>query len=230
VSKAGKKAPGRVEVPADLLLASFGAEGAIAMRLHDRVPRILNPAAAVAFEAIRAGGGPEGAAEALRSAYGIPAATARRDAEALLAGLAAEGLVGLDGKIPGPPPLPAGWDRDQEADMSEPKRDPAPAPGAGEPAKDAPPVPEGAVPRLTERDVILREEDEGSFLFEPETGDLSCLNPVGTVVWKLLDGKRTLGAIADAVAAEFEGVDRAAVLADVRAFLRDLEAFGYAAW
>ena len=219
-----------VTVPADLLSADFGAEGAIAMRLSDRVPRILNPAAARVVEAIRRGADAVEAARALREEYGIPASTARRDVESLLEGLAAEGLVGLDGEPPGAPPLPADWDRDQEETMSRPEPKETPPPACREEPKAPPMIPEDAVPRLLDKDVILREEEEGSFLFEPESGELSCLNPVGTIVWKLLDGKRTLGAIADAVAKEFEGVDRPIVLLDVRSFLGDLQGFGYAEW
>lgn len=230
MAKASRKPPERIVVPADLLVADFGAEGAIAMRLSDRVPRILNPAAACAFDALVRGAGARGAERALRASFGIASAAARRDVQELLAGLAAERLVESDGSTPGAPPLPEGWDRDQEVEMNgtEPKK--APDACAAQAPKPAPDIPVHAVPRLLDKDVILREEEEGAFLFQPESGELSCLNPVGTIVWKLLDGKRTVGAIADAVAKEFPDAGREAILGDLRAFLGDLKGFGYAEW
>ena len=53
---------------------------------------------------------------------------------------------------------------------------------------------------------------------------LHTLNPVGTVIWELADG-RTLGAILDSIEEEFE-IDRATALADASRFLEELETLG----
>ncbi len=53
---------------------------------------------------------------------------------------------------------------------------------------------------------------------------LHTLNGVGTRVWELADG-RSVGAIADQIATEFE-VDRAVALRDVGRFVGELEALG----
>jgi hypothetical protein len=56
---------------------------------------------------------------------------------------------------------------------------------------------------------------------------LFTLNGVGTFIWKALDGTRSLGEIAGAVADAF-AVDPARALADVSAFAADLERTGCA--
>ncbi|MBM3296415.1 MAG: SynChlorMet cassette protein ScmD [Candidatus Aminicenantes bacterium] len=44
--------------------------------------------------------------------------------------------------------------------------------------------------------VILREEfDDWAVLFDPDTAHGFALNPVGVLIWKLLDGKHGLGDI-----------------------------------
>ena len=41
--------------------------------------------------------------------------------------------------------------------------------------------------------VVLREEfDDWAILFDPDTGNAFGLNPTGVLVWRLLDGTRTL--------------------------------------
>jgi hypothetical protein len=52
------------------------------------------------------------------------------------------------------------------------------------------------------------------------------LNPVGSFVFGLLDGARSLAALSAAVAERF-GVELARAEADVRAFLGDLERRGF---
>ncbi len=52
------------------------------------------------------------------------------------------------------------------------------------------------------------------------------LNAVGSFVWGLLDGRRTVAEVAEAVAARFE-VTPAAAARDVTAFLADLDRRGF---
>ncbi len=54
---------------------------------------------------------------------------------------------------------------------------------------------------------------------------LHSLNGVGTRVWELAEGGRTLGEIADALVAEFD-VTRDVALADARQFIGELIALG----
>ncbi len=102
----------------------------------------------------------------------------------------------------------------------------SPAP-EGAPDAAANPYPPGAVPSMGGRELVLRKEESGSFLFDPETSDLSCLNHVGSAVWEMIDGKRTVGEIAAGIAAKFEDAGLETVMKDVSAFLGDLSRMGY---
>ncbi len=52
--------------------------------------------------------------------------------------------------------------------------------------------------------------------------ELNVVNPVGTRVWELVDGERTVGGIVEAVCREFE-VDEEQAREDVLEFLDELE-------
>jgi SynChlorMet cassette radical SAM/SPASM protein ScmE len=77
--------------------------------------------------------------------------------------------------------------------------------------------------------VVLREEwpDRG-LLFDPGTGREVGVDPVGSWVWRLLDGSRDLEALVAGVRAEFAGVPAGAG-ADVAAFVAELCERGLAA-
>ena len=48
--------------------------------------------------------------------------------------------------------------------------------------------------------IVLREEfDDWAILFDPDTGNTFGLNPLGVLVWRLLDGRHTVAEIAAAV-------------------------------
>ncbi|MFC1451955.1 PqqD family peptide modification chaperone [Verrucomicrobiota bacterium] len=56
-------------------------------------------------------------------------------------------------------------------------------------------------------EVVLREEsDDWAMLFDPDTGDLFGLNPVGVLVWRHMDGSRSIGDIARALSASVDGL------------------------
>ena len=47
-------------------------------------------------------------------------------------------------------------------------------------------------------DIVFREEfDDWAVLFNPDTGKGFGINPVGVYIWKHLDGRLTMGEIAD---------------------------------
>ncbi len=56
-----------------------------------------------------------------------------------------------------------------------------------------------------------------------DTGRVNILNEVGTRIWELMDGKRTVRELAEVLASEFE-VTREAALEDTRAFVQELVA------
>ena len=55
--------------------------------------------------------------------------------------------------------------------------------------------------------VVLREEfDDWAILFNPDTGRGFGLSPTGVLVWKLLDGERTIDALLEQVREHAESV------------------------
>lgn len=74
--------------------------------------------------------------------------------------------------------------------------------------------------------IVLREEfDDWAILFDPETGNTFSLNPVGVLIWKLLDGGHGFDAIVTQVREAAEGVP-ADVTAHVRDFIQNAAAYG----
>lgn len=67
--------------------------------------------------------------------------------------------------------------------------------------------------------------DEGGLVVLPGRSEVKVLNPVGIHIFGLLDGTRTAEDLAADVADEFE-VGHAEALADVRAFLDELDRNG----
>jgi hypothetical protein len=91
----------------------------------------------------------------------------------------------------------------------------------------APPLPPDGIPTLTEGDLVLRREENGAFLFDPETSALHCLNDVGILVWESIDGRSTVAEISRHIAEKFDDVEEDSVLKDVTAFLGDILSMGY---
>jgi len=81
----------------------------------------------------------------------------------------------------------------------------------------------GQNPRVVYRDVA---EEDGGVLLHLDTGEYHGLNRIGSMIWQLLDGRRTPGAIVAELGSRLEGAppdlqeDVARFLADLR--LRDL--------
>lgn len=82
-------------------------------------------------------------------------------------------------------------------------------------------------PLVTSPDVVFREEDDGAFLFHPETGELKCLNPLGSMIWMLCDGRRTPRLLEEELNRRYPHVPRDTVRRDLVAFLEDLAAVAY---
>jgi hypothetical protein len=67
--------------------------------------------------------------------------------------------------------------------------------------------------------------DEGGLVVLPGRSEVKVLNPVGSTVFGLLDGRHSVEEIVAAVAKEFE-VDAAQARGDVESFLAELDAHG----
>lgn len=69
--------------------------------------------------------------------------------------------------------------------------------------------------------ILWRELDGEAVLLSPSAGSSYNLNPVGTFIWKRLDGKHTPADIATAICEVYE-VEFEQALQDVQAILADM--------
>ena len=72
-------------------------------------------------------------------------------------------------------------------------------------------------------DIVLREEDEGSFLFNPNTGRICYLNELGTTVWRLCSKSKTTDQIIDEICSDYPEVSKEGISKDCLQFLQELE-------
>lgn len=78
--------------------------------------------------------------------------------------------------------------------------------------------------------IVLREEfDDWAILFDPESGLGFGMNPVAVMVWKHLDGRRTVAEIFEIIAGHFSDVPENA-RDDIYEFINDLLDKGYAGY
>ena len=72
-------------------------------------------------------------------------------------------------------------------------------------------------------DMVFREEDEGAFMFNPQTNALHCMNRVGAFICRSCDGKNDLDAICRSLQEEYEvDVEPDQLKADVQTFLDEM--------
>jgi SynChlorMet cassette protein ScmD len=75
--------------------------------------------------------------------------------------------------------------------------------------------------------VVLREEfDDWAVLFNPDTADAVGINPVGVVVWKLMERQRGLEEIVAEIKDRFADVPDA-VAQQISTFINDLSERGF---
>ena len=70
-------------------------------------------------------------------------------------------------------------------------------------------------------DAASRTYDGEAFIVVPGLGEYNILNPIGTRVWELIDGTRTIADIVTLVCEEYD-VPRETAEADVNMFVEDL--------
>ena len=80
-------------------------------------------------------------------------------------------------------------------------------------------------PRI-KRDVVLREEDDGAFVFDPIEDTLRVVNETGAALFTAMDGTRTIDEIVRSVTALFTGAGEEIVREDAERFMHDLELRG----
>jgi len=83
------------------------------------------------------------------------------------------------------------------------------------------------MPTYRQADGVLAELLDGrAAIVDPAGAELITLNPVGSLVWDLLDGTRDVDAVITGVAEACAPVERASVDPDVRSFLLELVDLG----
>ncbi len=80
---------------------------------------------------------------------------------------------------------------------------------------------------LINADIVLRSEEEGAFLFDPDSGRICFVNDVGITIWKSCKMPVTLAEIIARVSLAYAEVPSEKVDSDCREFLRDLEKLGF---
>ncbi len=76
--------------------------------------------------------------------------------------------------------------------------------------------------RLNE-EIVFREEDDGAFLFNPDSGDLKYLNQSGKETFLLLSEDHDVSSVIRRMSELYPEVDPQKIEADVRDFVKDLE-------
>ena len=77
------------------------------------------------------------------------------------------------------------------------------------------------------KDIVLREEDDGAFLFDPIQDALQALNETGVFVFKELNGKNSVDDIVKKVLSQYSDVESDAVKKDVEEFIEQIRARGF---
>lgn len=79
--------------------------------------------------------------------------------------------------------------------------------------------------------LIWREVDEGTVIVAPEVGKVRVLNPVGTLIWEMIDGERNVASLATAVQKQFsQNIALGQLETDLQHFLSDLTERGLLTW
>ena len=76
-------------------------------------------------------------------------------------------------------------------------------------------------------EIVYREEEDGAFLFNPDSGNLKYMNQAGRATYLALDGQNDVNHLIGHLLELFSGVERAQIETDVESFLRELEENGF---
>jgi len=78
-------------------------------------------------------------------------------------------------------------------------------------------------------DIVLREEDDGAFIFDPIADLLQVLNETGVRVFKELNGKNSIDDIARKLQSDYPEINPEIVKRDVEAFIEQIRSRGFLA-
>ncbi len=82
---------------------------------------------------------------------------------------------------------------------------------------------------MTEKDVIaqsprmvFREEGDGAFLFDPDTGNLKFVNAMGVRIYRMCSGGVSVGEIVSSLVTDYPRIPEGQVREDVTSFLEEM--------
>ena len=79
------------------------------------------------------------------------------------------------------------------------------------------------IERLSQNaDCVFREEEDGAFLFDPESGNLKFINGMGVNIYQLCDGNMTVGDITSLVSENYKDISGKKIEDDIKIFLQEL--------
>jgi len=74
---------------------------------------------------------------------------------------------------------------------------------------------------------LYREEEEGAFLFDPDTGDLKYMNPMGARIFQTCTGEITVDGIVQGLREEYPEIPPDRIRGDVGDFLEEMLRLGF---
>lgn len=77
------------------------------------------------------------------------------------------------------------------------------------------------------KNIVYREEDDGAFLFNPETGNLKYMNRSGRKAFLLLTGQQDLNQVVNHMLGLYPDANRRLIEKDMETFLKELEENGF---
>jgi hypothetical protein len=77
------------------------------------------------------------------------------------------------------------------------------------------------------RGIVFREDDEGAFLFDPDTDNLKYLNETAKETFLLLEKRGSLNRVIQGLCDNYPGIERARIQRDIVSFIVQLEANGF---
>ena len=69
---------------------------------------------------------------------------------------------------------------------------------------------------------IFREEEDGAFLFDPESGNLKYINGMGVSIYHLCNGRRSVLDIKSLVKENYKDIPEERIEKDIEDFLQDI--------
>ena len=76
-------------------------------------------------------------------------------------------------------------------------------------------------------DIVLREEEDGAFLFDPIQDFFQALNETGVFVFKELNGKNTIDDIVKKILSQYSDIEPDAAKKDVEIFIKQIKERGF---